>query len=277
MIQGATPSDDNSIWDDLFMPDAEDATRVLRYDEPTRPLKRSPQEEVTQSFTATAPFPAVPLDTEDDEYFIEADSVASAGSGRESQSQLLPNLPSSAGRERPLVTGVSNLRLFPAFLGFLTASSAVFAVLWLQESILRVARFETYTNLSVAIQQGFAGGADAHNAWAWAAVTLVGWLLGFGVGGYTASRLLAFSSIRQGLGTWLWFVLTVALSTILVLFFPNPDELSLPFAIQGFASSSFSHNFLAIVALAATTFVGSLAGAFWGSQYHKKAKKKPYF
>ncbi|QRZ61872.1 hypothetical protein [Rothia sp. ZJ932] len=256
--------DETYVWDDVFDDDRtgtldtdDEPTRVLHYEEPaTQPISSTATRPITApqpTVEATASYPVV----------HEAEDYGQ----REDEAELFTEQTSPAARAQ------RGIRLFPAFLGFLTGCAALLGLRWLYDMLLHLTASTQYTGVAATLERGLAADNTDQAVWVWWGVSLALWALSFSVGGYTAARLTRFSRFKQGLAVWLWLVLTIALSTLLSFVAGTHFARPMPFAVQRLADSTASVNALAILALSASALIGSLLGASAGLRYHKNFER----
>lgn len=264
-------------WDEIF--ESEDPTRVLS------PLEFEDSSESNSS--ATAQFDQVESDyleqrrqsssaskkpqalVADDEKTREISAISKTSPVYiDEQEYEESEAPASSGdyiyEDRSIASRYSRLQLFPCFLGWLVSYAVLQLGTTLYSQILSsfgVRDFGVVGNLLTAVQK------DTAAATPWLVALGLTILLAYGAGGYTASRLARYAAFKQGLGVFLWGILTTIIASLFVLF-AHPAGTPIV-SYQHLSNNSFDVGLIGVIAFFALAFVSSSIGALFGKRYER--------
>ena len=161
-----------------------------------------------------------------------------------------------------------------AFFGWLTATGLAVLLLAILAAAGVAFGVATANNVNTAVQQSQnATGTAKTVGLVGAIVLLVILFVAYYCGGYVAGRMARFDGMKQGLGVWIWAIITSAIiagvAAIAGSKYNVLAQLNLP-RIPVDEGSVTTVGIIAIVAAIVVALLGALLGGAIGTRYHRK-------
>ena len=241
-------------------------------------MPRTPDVEIRD--TPTREFPAQPAARQDD---VQPERVRAEST--------LPDqpLPEQNLRAQPMAVGVlpdretvvareherfGGMKFGSAFFGWLTATGlAVLLLAILAAAGVAFGIAKTSTVSQAVSQSQQATGTAKTVGLVGAIVLLVILFVAYYCGGYVAGRMARFDGVKQGLGVWIWAIVTSAIIAVVAAIagakYNVLAQLNLP-RIPVDEGSVTTVGIIAIAAAILVALLGALLGGAVGTRYHRK-------
>lgn len=184
---------------------------------------------------------------------------------------VLPDRQTVVARERARFGG---MKFGSAFFGWLTATGLAVLLLAILAAAGVAFGVATSKNVNQAVSQSQnATGTAKTVGLVGAIVLLVILFVAYYCGGYVAGRMARFDGVRQGLGVWIWAIITSAViagvAAIAGAKYNVLAQLNLP-RIPVDEGSVTTVGIIAIAAAILVALLGALLGGAVGTRYHRK-------
>ncbi len=184
---------------------------------------------------------------------------------------VLPDRQTVVARERERFGG---MKFGSAFFGWLTATGLAVLLLAILAAAGVAFGVATSSTVDQAVSQSQNGTATAKTVGLVGAIVLLVILfVAYYCGGYVAGRMARFDGVKQGLGVWIWAIITSAViagvAAIAGAKYNVLAQLNLP-RIPVDEGSVTTVGIIAIVAAILVALLGSLLGGAVGTRYHRK-------
>lgn len=190
---------------------------------------------------------------------------------------VLPDRETVVARERERFGG---MKFGAGFFGWLTATGLAVLLLAILAAAGVAFGITSNSNVNQAVQQANSGTGTAKTVGLIGAIVLLVILfLAYYAGGYVAGRMARFDGFRQGLGVWLWAIITTAVIAAVAATAGSKYNILANLNLPRIPVKEGSVTTVGIIAIAAAllaALLGALLGGKVGTRYHRKVDAAGY-
>ena len=190
---------------------------------------------------------------------------------------VVPDRETVVARERERFGG---MKFGAGFFGWLTATGLAVLLLAILAAAGVAFGITSNSNVNQAVQQANNGTGTAKTVGLIGAIVLLVILfLAYYAGGYVAGRMARFDGFKQGLGVWLWAIITTAVIAAVAAIAGSKYNILANLNLPRIPVKEGSVTTVGIIAIAAAllaALLGALLGGKVGTRYHRKVDAAGY-